>query len=293
MNINYEYYKIFYYVAKYKSFTKAANVLYSNQPNISRTILKLEKELNCKLFLRSKNGLTLTPEGEKLYAHVKVAQEQLMQAEDELSKQEKLEFGSISIGVTETALNIYLLDKLEIFHNKYPNIHLRISNHSTPQALDALDHGNVDIAIVATPTQLTSHMQQTKLMEFTDILVGGSSFQSLMDKENHIQDVYKYPFIMLGKETMTYFYFNQFFLQHKLELNPEIEVATTDQVLPLVQHNLGLGFLPKPYAIDAIQKGDIFHIPLQEELSSRHIVLITDKRRPLNIATKELIHTLK
>lgn len=46
MNISYEYYKIFYFVAKYGSFTAAANVLFGNQPNITRAIKKLENELD-------------------------------------------------------------------------------------------------------------------------------------------------------------------------------------------------------------------------------------------------------
>lgn len=53
MNINYEYYKIFYYVAKYKNMTKAAIILNNNQPNISRTIKLLENELGCQLLIRS------------------------------------------------------------------------------------------------------------------------------------------------------------------------------------------------------------------------------------------------
>ena len=43
MDINYEYYKIFYNVAKYGGFTVAAEKTYSNQPNLTRTIKKLEK----------------------------------------------------------------------------------------------------------------------------------------------------------------------------------------------------------------------------------------------------------
>ena len=44
MNISYDYYRVFYYVAKYKSFTGAAGALLNNQPNITRMIKKLEEE---------------------------------------------------------------------------------------------------------------------------------------------------------------------------------------------------------------------------------------------------------
>ena len=68
--ISYDYYRIFYYVAQYKSFTKAAEMLDNNQPNITRCMNNLESEIGCKLFVRSNRGITLTPEGERLYEHV-------------------------------------------------------------------------------------------------------------------------------------------------------------------------------------------------------------------------------
>ena len=73
MNISYDYYRIFYYVAKCGSFTQAANALLGNQPNITRAIKSLEYELGCTLFIRSNKGVALTPEGEKLYQHIEVA----------------------------------------------------------------------------------------------------------------------------------------------------------------------------------------------------------------------------
>lgn len=49
MYISYDYYRIFYYVAKYGNFTQAAQALMNNQPNITRTIKNLEAELSCTL----------------------------------------------------------------------------------------------------------------------------------------------------------------------------------------------------------------------------------------------------
>ena len=76
--ITYDYYRIFYYVAQYKSFTKAARALHNNQPNITRCMNNLEQELGCKLFVRSHRGVSLTPEGERLYQRVAAAYEQLL-----------------------------------------------------------------------------------------------------------------------------------------------------------------------------------------------------------------------
>ena len=156
MYVDWEYYKIFYYVAKYQNFTKAARVLGSNQPNITHTMNKLEAQLHCVLFIRSNRGVTLTPEGETLYARIASAAVQIQDAEAELSASTTLTHGTISISATETALNIYLSERLREFHAHYPGIRLRLSNHSTPQAVQAVKNGEVDFAVVTTPPRPTA-----------------------------------------------------------------------------------------------------------------------------------------
>ena len=98
--VSFEYYRFFYFVAQYKSFTKAAEILNNNQPNITRCMNILENELECKLFVRSNRGVTLTPEGEKLFQLVAIAYEQLSTAESELKKDKSLESGLITIGAS-------------------------------------------------------------------------------------------------------------------------------------------------------------------------------------------------
>ena len=84
MYVDWEYYKIFYFVAKYRNFTKAARVLGSNQPNITHTMNKLEDQLHCVLFIRSNRGVTLTPEGEMLYTRISSAAVQIQDGAEHL-----------------------------------------------------------------------------------------------------------------------------------------------------------------------------------------------------------------
>ncbi len=150
MYISFEYYRIFYYVAKYGSISQAAEALMNNQPNISRTIKNLESELNCTLFVRSRKGVELTPEGEKLYSHVAAAVEQIQYGEEELCLERTLAKGVVTIGASEIALRCYLLPVLKNFRQKYPGVRIRVFNHSTPQAISALKHGLVDLGVVTT-----------------------------------------------------------------------------------------------------------------------------------------------
>ena len=244
MDINFEYYKIFYYVAKYSNFTRAANALGNSQPNITRAMNGLEQQLHCTLFVRTNRGVQLTPEGEKLYTHVSAAMSHLWAAEEELADSSGLAHGSISIGASETALNIFLLDKLKDFHMKYPGIRLKIYNHSTPQAIDAVKSGQIDFAVVSAPAEVEQPLKKVNLRTFREVLVGGTTFTALGSQELSLKDLKDYPLICLGKETMTFQFYNKLFLSYGLALEPDTETATTDQILPLVKSELGLAFIP-------------------------------------------------
>ena len=49
MNASLDAYRVFYYVAQYRSISRAAEMLYSNQPNVTRTIKNLEQTASCLL----------------------------------------------------------------------------------------------------------------------------------------------------------------------------------------------------------------------------------------------------
>lgn len=288
MNVNLEYYRIFYYVAKYQNFTKAARALENSQPNITRAMNLLEQEIHCTLFIRTNRGVRLTPEGEKLFVRVSAAMEQFQAAEEELHDSSGLEHGTVAIGASETALNIYLLEKLKEFHMEYPGIRLKIYNHSTPQAIQSVKNGEIDFAVVTTPANVEMPLKEVELYPFKEILVGGKTFTALGSQELSLAEIQNYPFICLGRETQTWKFYQQVFEQRGLELMPDTEVATTDQILPLVKNELGVAFLPEPMALGAAEKGEIVRLSLQEEIPERKVCMVYDRQHPFSAAAMEL-----
>lgn len=288
MNINYEYYRIFYYAAKYKNLTTAAEALKSNQPNISRTIKLLEHDLGCQLFLRSNRGISLTPEGERLYSYVKIAVEQLQNAEEELQLLTGLQKGQVSIGASETALHLLLLPVLKEFKETHPEIRVRIQNHLTSQAIESVKQELVDFAVVASPVSLPNSLTARSLMSFQDILIGGTAFLELSSQPVSIQDISRYPLVCLGENTVSYQFYDHFYRSNNLLLKPDFEAATTDQILPMVKNNLGLGFFPEKLAENALACGEVCQISLKETIPYREIFLVEKKERPLPIAAEAL-----
>ena len=284
MAVPYDYYRIFYHVAQQHSFTRAAAVLGNNQPNVTRCMNNLEQELGCSLFVRSNRGVSLTPEGEKLFAHVRLAYDQLTAGEEELRKDCRLESGVISISASETALHLLLMRRLTDFHARYPNIQLRITNDTSPQAIRALAQHRTDCAVITTPCQSEPSLQITPLCSFREVLVGGSNYKSLASGLRHLRDISSIPLVCLGSGTSTYDFYQRFFSKHDLGFRVDMEAATMDQVLLMVMYNLGVGFVPEPMAESYLLRGDVFEIRLAESIPQRQIALVENTTRSPSIA---------
>lgn len=86
--------------------------------------------------------MKLTPEGERLYAHIRVAFEHIEAGEAEIIGSRNLEHGSVYVASSEIALHCMLLPVLKTYRRLYPGVRIRISNHSTPQAIEAIKDGH-------------------------------------------------------------------------------------------------------------------------------------------------------
>lgn len=80
--------------------------------------------------------------------------------------------------------------------------------------------------------------------------------------------------------------YQQLFLKHNLAFHVEMEAGTMDQVLAMVQSNLGVGFYPESMAASALAAGTVFQIRLAEPIPERFVNLIEDTSRPQSVAMK-------
>ncbi len=284
MNISYDHYRIFYNVAKYKSFTRAAEVMYANQPNLTRAVKTLEKQLGCTLFERTNKGVQLTSDGKELYEHISIAFEHIEAGELAVSEKHSMQRGVVSVGATEIALRCFLLPVLSRYHKMYPGIRIKILNVSTPQALKMINSSLVDIAIVTTPADITSKLSVVDLSSFREVPVCSDELE--VKNGADIRDLQNYPIISLGEGTSTFDFYSDEFIKRGCVFSPDIEAATADQIMPLVKHGLGIGFVPEDFL--ALESG-IRKIELKEELPKREIILVRKKEHSLPLPAEKLV----
>lgn len=292
MSVSYEYYKIFYYVARYGSFTRAARVLGNSQPNITRAMNNLEYELDCRLFVRSHRGVRLTEEGEILFNRVKAAQEHLERAESELAAARNLQKGLVTIAASETAIHLVLFRVIQRFNELYPGVQIKLLNCSTPQAIHQLHEETADLAIVTTPVQTGSEILTENVLVSRDILAAGARFAELKGKTLSLQDVSGYPMVCLGPNTSTYELYNQFFAREGIVMETDVEAATADLLAPMIEHGLGLGFVAEVFAGPKLRDGSLFEVKIDRPLPERFLCMMQLRDRKLSHAAESFRDTV-
>ena len=288
MNISYDSYRVFYYAAKYKSFSQAAAALYSNQPNVTRTIHRLEAELCCSLFSRSPQGVKLTPEGEKLYAHIAAAFSEIEAGENELRADQSLQSGVVHIAASGLALRGCLLRVLAQYRKVYPHVRICLTNHTTPNGLAAVQNGLADCAVTSDTPDVPETLLQQKISNIQEIPICGPAFAELAEGTVSLRRLAEYPIISLVDGTASRKFYADLFSSRALPFAPDVEVTTTSQVLPVVQSDLGVGFVPRQMLYGAPEETGIYPITLDEPIPPRSIYLFQRKGQPLSLAAKRL-----
>ena len=292
MNVDLEYYRIFYYVAKAGSFTQAGEDLCISQPAVSQAIKLLETNLGSKLFIRIPKGVRLTPEGEVLFTYVQKGYEYILLGEAKFQKMLDLENGEVRIGASDMTLQFYLLPYLEKFHEKFPGIKVTVTNAPTPETLEYLYDGKIDFGIVSEPFQAKAEIEITRVREIQDTFVAGNKFLHLKGQILQYKTLEKLPIICLEHNTSSRRFIDEFLKANDVVLKPEFELAMSDIIVKFAGRNLGVGCVVKDFAMETIDSGNLFELHFEQELPKRHFCIITGINNPISKAAKELLNML-
>ena len=244
--------------------------------------------MGCKLFVRSNRGVLLTPEGEKLYAHVSLAFQHIQAGEAELIASQSLESGVVTIAASEIALHYCLLHVLKAYRTKYPGVRIRVFNNSSPQAVDVLKNGLADFAVVTASHDFPKTIRRRRIMDVQELPVAGAPFSFLREKSLTLKELAGYPLVGLAPNTSTFDFYSQLFGTQGLNFQTDVEAATADQILPMIKSGLGIGFVPTAFAQDDILSGNVFVLQLNQTIPTRSIYFLKQTNQPLSLAAKEL-----
>ncbi|MBQ1801717.1 LysR family transcriptional regulator [Lachnobacterium bovis] len=292
MDINLEYYKIFYYVGTKQSITLAAEELSISQPAVSQAIKNIEQAYGCKLFARVPKGVRFTAEGEVLFSYVKKGYETILAGDKRLNEMLNLESGEIRIGASDMTLKYYILSYLEKFHELHPEIKVTVTNAPTPETISCLSDGEIDFGVVSTPFNDASNIKKIPVKEIRDIFVAGNRFSDLKGKKISYKDLEKMSTMCLEGHTSTRQYVTSYLKKFGAKLKPEFELATSDMLVQFAKRNLGIASVVEDFAKEELENGELFELKFEEEIPKRKFCIVLNEKLPMSTAAKELISAM-
>lgn len=147
--------RYFLAVARTKNFSRAAEQCHVAQPSLSQQIMKLEGELDERLFERTKRDVALTPAGELFRAHAERVLDELELARDRVSEIRGLVRGRVALGALPTVAPYFLPGRLRAFAQKFPGIEVVVHEDTTAQLAAAVLAKEIDFALVSLPVERT------------------------------------------------------------------------------------------------------------------------------------------
>lgn len=149
--------KYFLAVAREQNISKAASSLFVTQPNLSRQMQNLEKEVGQRLFIRGTRKITLTEAGRLLYKRAEEIIELYNKTETELNKPITDIGGDICIGGGESYVMGLIAKAAHEVQKDYPNVKFHLFSGDMVAVSEKLDKGLIDFGIFIEPADLSKY----------------------------------------------------------------------------------------------------------------------------------------
>lgn len=273
-------YRVFYIVKKNGNFSKTAEELNTTQPAISYKVKKLEEILGAKLFVRDTRPLKLTSEAEIIMPYIENAVNGIEMGIRRLEEFNKIEIGKIIIGVPSHISIFLLTDKIKEFNKNFPKIRMKLVSKPTKELFEMLKNNELDLIIDSAPFDNTNNFIVQKISREKCVFACNRIQTQLLNKKYDLKSLNEQsiPIIIPSVSSSNTKELKKVYKKYKVEFEPLYEVTTSEMIVEMIRHNIGIGYLfekmVKQY--DFMQKiqidnelpyFDIYIITKSEELS--------------------------
>ena len=298
--------RYFVVVSEELNFSRAAKRLFISQQSLSNHIKKLEEEYGVLLFQRD-HRITLTEAGQSLYRNAKEILEMQNKAEKELLDIKDFRQGRISLGIAPSRGLVMLPPLLTEYHQKFPQVRIRVYEGDNTQIQEQLLAGKIDLAI---GFESSDEMIESDILfhEQQYIVVPKTIFETYFTLEqqgNMLQSktvpltlFAQCPFVAANSSSWTDQVFRKMIEKYGFEPNVMARTYNTFTMLALCRSGLGVSICSKTFLWDDLKKSkradrDLYCFLPDDTLAANKIVISTKKGSYRTRAVKELIKVTK
>jgi len=233
--------RVFSEVARHLSFARAAEMLHLTPPAVTMQIKELEGHVGLPLFERTGRKVALTTAGEYMLVYARKVLSTLKDAEDAAARLQRLEVGSLSIGMVSTA-KYFLPRLLAEFNRDHQGIEIRLAVGNREQLVKMLLGNEVDIAVMGSPPSEMATRAEP-FAAHPHVFVAPVDHPLLKVGHPTVEALQPYGFIVRERGSGTRAAMEKFFVKARFEPRVVMEMASNETIKQAVMAGMGVSFL--------------------------------------------------
>ncbi|SCL30354.1 DNA-binding transcriptional regulator, LysR family [Micromonospora rhizosphaerae] len=235
-------------VAEERHFTRAAVRMHVAQSGLSASIRSLERELGASLFVRNTRSVELTDEGHALLTQARHALANVAAAKDAVAAVQGLLRGTLAVGTLQCLGAVDLPAVLARFHAAHPGVEIRLRQGGSPDLIERVRTGDLDLAFVSAPAGGAPGVTLTPIAAEPMVLACGPAHPLRERGTVDLRDLQNETFIDFSPGWITRDVVEQAMAAAGVERRVAFEVNDVHSLLDLVSHGLGIAVVPQVFA---------------------------------------------
>lgn len=276
--MNFHQLKVFYIVAKEKSFSSAARKLFLTQPAVTIQVHLLEDYYGIKLFERLGKSIELTDAGKVLYSYAGQIFQLTNETENVMADFRSLDKGLLKIDTTRTIARYYIPKILAIFGGRYPKVKINLRAGNSREALDCMINFACDIAIVGR-LKYPEELFIIPVFEEPLVVITSPTSKVFGKEEIEFRELHKKPLILREEGSAIRKVLLEEYKKEDIAPAVIMEMGNSDALIELVKQDMGFSVLTLALVKDEIRRGSLKVIPLIDKQLSLPFDIIFHRSR--------------
>ncbi|WP_077610112.1 LysR family transcriptional regulator [Clostridium sp. Marseille-P2415] len=222
-------------------FTRAAEELGYTQPAVSQMVQSLEEELDTVLFIRSKKGVTLTPDGTELLPYIKNIYHAHRELMEKRSEMEGIQNATIRIGTFASVSCHWLPGLIKDFKEKHPSVSFELYQGDYSAIEHLVKDGSVDFGLINPRAVADPELKTIPLRKDPMLAVLPPSHRLAAQKKIVLKELAAEPFILLEEGSLSEPM--ECFREHEIQPNIQYIVHDDYTIMAMIEKGLGVGIL--------------------------------------------------
>jgi DNA-binding transcriptional LysR family regulator len=285
--------QIQYFIALFEdgSVTRAAKRLNIVQPALSMQISKLETELRQKLFERGPHGMTPTDGARQMYRLYTPIMRDIERARDQLSRQDAIVTGRVSLGMVSSEAESVLPESLARFNAMFPQVEVSVADGFSAQLIDAVEAGRLDAAIINKPRgRLT--LDVVPLVDEEMVLVTSAALGPELPPAVDLAQLAGIELVLPTRRNGLRGVLDAALLAEDVVIKPKFEIDLLNTIVQFVEQSSVATILPRVVVQRKVDEGVLCARTITSPPIIRHIIRVSHPKRPIGPAAHALIEII-